>query len=113
MKENNTLIAIFMKAEKLLWAGSNEILWQNCLLEQVNGNPVDSELYINKDWNQIMQVIQRINNFYYKGYPIIFTIGTKGAHVQINEHNVTGIDFIGDRIISNTLNRENSLIENV
>jgi len=77
--EGNVLIIEYMGGTREVWrttskvtGKSEELLWQNCELEQVNGCMVGfpnnsspdgfyvCEQYIHKDWNQIMPVVKKL-----------------------------------------------------
>ena len=61
MEENNKIIAEFMgfTFEKNIGYYDNEMLLEQIVYEQQNGNCFD-ELLFNKDWNWLMAVVEKI-----------------------------------------------------
>ena len=71
MEENNKIIAEFMgfTFEKNIGYYDNEMLLEQIVYEQQNGNCFD-ELLFNKDWNWLMEVVEKIENIKIKDYSI-------------------------------------------
>ena len=71
MEENNKIIAEFMgfTFEKNIGYYDNEMLLEQIVYEQQNGNCFD-ELLFNKDWNWLMAVVEKIENIKIKDYSI-------------------------------------------
>ena len=71
MEENNKIIAEFMgfTFEKNIGYYDNEMLLEQIVYEQQNGNCFD-ELLFNKDWNWLMAVVEKIENTKIKDYSI-------------------------------------------
>ena len=63
MEENNKIIAEFMgfTFEKNIGYYDNEMLLEQIVYEQQNGNCFD-ELLFNKDWNWLMAVVEKIES---------------------------------------------------
>lgn len=60
-KEQDTLVIKYMGGKERPFPinGYTEILWQECEIEKVNGNPVENQPYIREDWNQLIPVAQK------------------------------------------------------
>ena len=61
-KEYNSIVAKYMGGEihPFKMPDGNNMLWQNCEIKRINGCDRDSDLWFEKDWNAIVQVLQKI-----------------------------------------------------
>jgi hypothetical protein len=75
MEENNKIIAEFMgfTFEKNIGYYDNEMLLEQIVYEQQNGNCFD-ELLFNKDWNWLMAVVEKIESLNYELFIETFEI---------------------------------------
>ena len=115
MEENNKIIAEFMgfTFEKNIGYYDNEMLLEQIVYEQQNGNCFD-ELLFNKDWNWLMAVVEKIENLpsrtlqgtYYLGneVKIYKAINTNTHYCEINL-----VKESGYRIVSIQFNKESKI----
>ena len=84
MEENNKIIAEFMgfTFEKNIGYYDNEMLLEQIVYEQQNGNCFD-ELLFNKDWNWLMAVVEKIENIKIKDYSISTDITDDKTFISI------------------------------
>ena len=84
MEENNKIIAEFMgfTFEKNIGYYDNEMLLEQIVYEQQNGNCFD-ELLFNKDWNWLMAVVEKIENIKIKDYSISTDITNNKTFINV------------------------------
>jgi len=92
------------------WADTKQVI--------VKGENFTNTHYINvtnegfsSDYNWLHEAIDFINEQYYNGFPIICTIGSSGCSIRINDSNVYGDKYKGNKEIVNTLNLNYNIIE--
>ena len=89
MEENNKIIAEFMgfTFEKNIGYYDNEMLLEQIVYEQQNGNCFD-ELLFNKDWNWLMKVVEKIEkefcstNIHYYSQKQMYSVEFLGFNIE-------------------------------
>lgn len=57
------------------------------------------------DWNMLAAVFGKISSCYHEGFPINGTLHFNGgAYISINKSNCAGQEYVGSRVIADTLN---------
>ncbi len=103
--ENNKLIAEY---DGWVFVNDDKEIFPNgyYMISTEFGNSIcgetDFEYHEYFDW--LMPVVEKIENEYYKGFPIIVNIGKSGAYIGINPSNCSGEKYEGKLEIANTLN---------